>query len=98
MLSFEKALAGIKDEQEVASRQRQIAWMRDTEIAVVISEEQGEVDKFRQWDLDITPHRKLLKEGFVDADGKRISVEDAFKKEAHPFQGRHCLRNVADRL
>ena len=29
---------------------------------------------------------KLLKEGFVDADGKRISVEDAFKKEAHPFR------------
>jgi type I restriction enzyme R subunit len=83
---LEKELAGVKDEQEVASRQRQIAWMRDTEIAVVISEEQGEVDKFRQWGLDITPHRKLLKEGFVDVDGKRISVEDAFKKETHPFR------------
>jgi type I restriction enzyme R subunit len=83
---LEKAVAGTKDEQEVASRQRQIAWMRDTEIAVVISEEQGEVNKFRQWDLDITPHRKLLKEGFVDVDGKRISVEDAFKKETHPFR------------
>jgi type I restriction enzyme R subunit len=83
---LEKAVAETKDEQEVASRQRQIAWMRDTKIAVVISEEQGEVDKFRQWGLDITPHRKLLKEGFVDVDGKRISVEDAFKKETHPFR------------
>jgi len=86
IVKFEKALAGTKDEQEIASRQRQIAWMRDTKIAVVISEEQGEVDKFRQWDIDITPHRKLLKEGFVDADSKRLSVEDAFKKEAHPFR------------
>ena len=32
------------------------------------------------------PHRKLLKEGFLDEDGKRISVEDAFKKETHPFR------------
>jgi type I restriction enzyme, R subunit len=86
IVQFEKALAKVKDEQEVATRQRQIAWMRETEIAVVISEEQGEVDKFRQWDLNIKPHRKLLKEGFVDTDGKRISVEDAFKKAAHPFR------------
>jgi type I restriction enzyme, R subunit len=86
VVELEKVLAGIKDEQEVASLQRQIAWMRDTKIAVVISEQQGEVDKFRQWDLDIILRRKLLKEGFVDADGKRISVEDAFKKEAHPFR------------
>ena len=33
-------------------------------MAVVVSEEQGEVDKFRKWDLDITPHRRLIKEGF----------------------------------
>jgi type I restriction enzyme, R subunit len=81
-----KGLGGIKDEQELASRQRQIAWMNETQIAVVISEEQGEVEKFRQWGLDIRPHRKLLKEGFLDADGKRITVEDAFKKGGHPFR------------
>jgi type I restriction enzyme, R subunit len=86
ILELERAVAGTNDEQEVADRQRQILWMKETAISVVISEEQGEVDKFRQWDLDITPHRKLLKEGFVDADGKRLSVEDAFKKEAHPFR------------
>ena len=83
---LERALVAISDEQEVAYGRRQIAWMRETGIAVVISEEQGEVDKFRQWDLDIAPHRKLLKDGFLDEDGKRISVEDAFKKEAHPFR------------
>jgi type I restriction enzyme R subunit len=60
--------------------------MRETEIAVVISEEQGEVQKFRHWGLDIEPHRKLLKEGLLDTDGKRIEVEDAFKKESHHFR------------
>jgi type I restriction enzyme R subunit len=74
------------DEQEIPERQRQLTWMRETKIAVVISEEQGEVQKFRNWNLDIRPHRKLLKEGFLDSDGKRIEVEDAFKKEAHPFR------------
>lgn len=42
---------------------RQIDWMRETRTAVVISEEQGEADKFRKWDLDIAPHRRLIKEG-----------------------------------
>src|SRR5581483_10135457 len=74
------------DEQEIATRQRQLAWMKETEIAVVISEEQGEVEKFRQWGLDITPHRRLLKDGLLDANGKRLSVEDAFKKDEHPFR------------
>ncbi len=56
-------LAEIKDEQEEQYRERQIAWMRETRMAVVVSEEQGEVDKFRKWDLDITPHRRLIKDG-----------------------------------
>ena len=83
---LEKELAHAPDEQEEAQRRRQIAWMKETRMAVVVSEEQGEVDKFRKWDLDITPHRKLIKEGFETADGKRIDVESAFKKEDHPFR------------
>ncbi len=64
----------------------QIAWMRETRMAVIVSEEQGEVDKFRKWDLDITVHRKLMKDGFETPDGERIDVESAFKKDEHPFR------------
>lgn len=60
--------------------------MQDTRIAVVVSEEQGEIDRFRKWKLDITPHRKLIKEGFELPDGKRITLDSAFKKEDHPFR------------
>lgn len=74
------------DEQEEARRRRQLAWMKETRMAVVVSEEQGEIDKFRKWDLDIKPHRKLIKKGFETTDGKRIDVETAFKKEDHPFR------------
>lgn len=76
--------------------QRQIDWMRETRIAVVVSEEQGEVGKFRKWDLDITPHRALIKEGMALPESmrnkvkfrnmQRMALDEAFKEEEHPFR------------
>lgn len=83
---LEAELAGAGDDQDQAVRERQLAWMRETEMAVVISDEQGEVDKFRKWGLDIGPHRKLMRDGFLLEDGKRLDVETAFKREDHPFR------------
>jgi type I restriction enzyme R subunit len=61
-------------------------WMSQTLMAVVVSEEQGEVAKFKQWDLDIQPHRKLMKEGFGKQKDTRKDLESAFKDENHPFR------------
>ena len=83
---LEKELAGLTDDQEIMDRRLQIAWMRETEIAVVVSEAQNEVATFRKLDLDIVPHRHLIKKGFELADGKRIGIEAAFKKDTHPFR------------
>ncbi len=88
---LEKKSSRLSDEQapshdKRAELERKLDWMRETIMAVVVSEEQGEVDKFRKWSLDITPHRRLIKEGFETADGKRIDMESAFKKEEHPFR------------
>ena len=84
------------DEQEAIYLKRQIHWMRETRTAVVVSEEQGEVDKFRKWELDITPHRRLIKEGMELPESmrkvpqfrnmQRMAVDDAFKAQAHPFR------------
>ncbi len=93
---LEKELAKTKDEQEEIYRKRQIAWMRETRMAVVVSEEQGEVDKFRKWKLDITLHRKLMKDG-IDIPAnllekpkfknmQRMELDDAFQEEEHPFR------------
>ena len=70
--------------------------MRETRAAVVVSEEQGEVEKFRRWDLDIVPHRRIVKEGMdlpaemrVRAqfrNRQRMAIDDAFKEEEHPFR------------
>lgn len=82
---LEKGLRKIHDEQEHLHRERQIAWMKETLAAVIVSEEQGEVAKFEKWDLDILPHRQLIKEGFQIESG-RIDLETAFKRETHPFR------------
>ena len=94
--TLEKQLASITDEQEEILARRQIDWMRETRAAVVVSEEQGEVNKFRKWNLDITPHRRLIKEGIelppdLRADPRfrnkqRMDLDEAFKEEAHPFR------------
>ncbi|HOI38599.1 MAG TPA: DUF3387 domain-containing protein, partial [Bacillota bacterium] len=84
------------DEQDEQYRLRQIEWMRQTQMAVVVSEEQGEVEKFRKWGLDITPHRRLIKEGINLPEAmrkkpqfqnmQRLSLDDAFKAEDHPLR------------
>ena len=94
--ALEKELRSITDEQEEIQRRRQIGWMRETKAAVVVSEEQGEVDKFHKWDLDITPHRRLIKEGIDLPDSmraeprfrnmQRMDLDEAFKEREHPFR------------
>lgn len=82
----EKELSLATDEQDLVWRERQLAWMQETLMAVVVSEEQGEVAKFERWDLDIKPHRQLLKSGFELEDGSRLDIEEAFKSSEHPFR------------
>ncbi len=93
---LESQLPQAMDEQDEQYRRRQIEWMRQTQMAVVVSEEQGEVEKFRKWELDITPHRRLIKEG-IDLpetmrkqpqylNMQRLALDDAFKAEEHPFR------------
>ncbi|MCX6359241.1 MAG: type I restriction endonuclease subunit R [Armatimonadetes bacterium] len=81
-----EAIPGSYDDQEAQYVKRQVAWMRETRIAVMISEEQGEVQHFERWHLDIRPYRKLIKEGFDAPGGERIDLESAFKRDEHPFR------------
>ncbi|SFJ78100.1 type I restriction endonuclease subunit R [Thermoflavimicrobium dichotomicum] len=83
---LELKVSKISDWQEKDDLIRQIAWMKETLMAVVVSEEQGEVEKFRKHGLDITPHRKLMKEGFDIGGDRRVDLETAFKDHTHPFR------------
>ncbi len=96
IVEIETELKSTYDEQEEVYRRRQIEWMRETRMAVVISEEQGEVEKFQKWGLDIIPHRRLIKEGMdlppamrekpQFRNMQRMALDDAFKEEEHPFR------------
>ncbi len=57
-------------QQEVQEKMRKLEWMKQTEMAVVISQEQNEIQTFRKWGLDILPHREKMVKRELDKDYK----------------------------
>ncbi|MFP4243345.1 MAG: type I restriction endonuclease subunit R, partial [Chitinispirillaceae bacterium] len=71
--------ATVKEKHELKAI---LDFMRTTEMAVVVSEDADEKEKFRKQGLDITPHR--LKLNTVDENGH--DVEYRFKDPKDPLQ------------
>lgn len=67
-----------KKRQELTDR---INYMNRVEMAVVISEEADEVERFKQHGLDITPHRTKM--NAITPDGR--DIEDRFKDADDPL-------------
>ncbi|MFM7575338.1 MAG: UvrB domain 3-containing protein, partial [Microcystaceae cyanobacterium] len=76
----------LNDQQAAIEADRKIRWLEETLMAVVVSAERGEVQKFKDWGLDINPHRALINNGFETEDGRRVSLEKAYKDSNHPFR------------
>ncbi|AZI32977.1 type I restriction endonuclease subunit R [Kaistella carnis] len=66
--------ADIQEEQEL---QRKYNLVAATEVCVVISSEQNEIDKFKKMNLEIEPHRRRMVER---------NLEKEFKDEENPFR------------
>jgi type I restriction enzyme R subunit len=66
-----------EDEQEALQLQLKYDKAADTEVCVVVSAEQNEIDKFKKLGLDIAVHRKK----FVERD-----LEKEFKDADNPFR------------
>ena len=64
-------------DQELLEKSRELNWIKETEICVVVSSEQNEIQKFRKWELDIEPHREKMNEQ---------DLETRFKEENDPFR------------
>lgn len=64
--------AGLKyaSQQEALELERKIKWMEETEMAVVISQEQNEIQTFKKWDLDIKTHRTNMEKRELDKEFK----------------------------
>lgn len=60
-------------QQEAQELNRKIAWMKETEMAVVISQEQNEIQTFQKWGLDIRTHRQKMEKRELDKEFKDAS-------------------------
>ncbi|EXF27850.1 deoxyribonuclease HsdR [Finegoldia magna ALB8] len=57
-------------QQESIELERKIKWMQETEMAVVISQEQNEIQTFKKWGLDIKTHRSKMEKRDLDKEFK----------------------------
>ena len=57
-------------DQEQMELSRKLAWMKETEMCVVISQEQNEIKTFQEWGLDIKPHREKMEKRELDKEYK----------------------------
>ena len=57
-------------QQEAQELDRKIAWMKETEMAVVVSQEQNEIQTFQKWGLDIKYHREKMENRELDKEFK----------------------------
>lgn len=75
---LEKEISKVKyGDQELLEKSRELKWIKETEICVVVSSEQNEIQKFQKWDLDIEPHRDKM---------NTQDLETRFKDENDPFR------------
>ena len=76
IVELEKELKTVT-QQEAQELERKIAWMKETEMAVIVSQEQNEIQTFQNWGLDILPHRTKMEKREMDKE---------FKDADNPFR------------
>lgn len=77
LLELKERVNEADDVQEAQDLERKYERVKETELCVVISSEQNEVDKFRKMNLDIESHRRKMVER---------NLEKEFKDEENPFR------------
>jgi len=81
---IKKLNSAIKETPEISKKlalKKIVDYMRTVEMAVVISEDADEVEKFKKEGLSISPHRQRINK--IDDNG--ADIEDNFKDENHPL-------------
>ncbi|MBQ8606529.1 MAG: type I restriction endonuclease subunit R [Clostridia bacterium] len=67
----------VATQQEAQELQRKLTWMKETEMAVIVSQEQNEIQTFNNWGLDILAHRSKMEKREMDKE---------FKDTDNPFR------------
>tara|TARA_R110002050_G_scaffold293373_2_gene449847 strand:- start:1462 stop:4662 length:3201 start_codon:yes stop_codon:yes gene_type:complete len=77
LAELQQRITNAEDQQEAQELQRKYDKVAETEVCVVVSGEQNEVDKFRKLGLDIETHRRKAVER---------NLEKEFKDPENPFR------------
>ena len=72
-----KAQLRTATQQEAQELNRKLTWMQETEMAVVISQEQNEIKTFEKWGLDIRYHRAKM---------EKRELDEEFKDDSNPLR------------
>ena len=73
----ENEISHCTSQQEALEMERKLRWLKETEMCVVVSQEQNEIEVFKKWGLDILPHREKMVKRDLDKE---------FKKADNPFR------------
>lgn len=65
-----KAKTKTATQQEAQELEYKLKWMQETEMAVVISQEQNEIQTFNKWNLDIKYHRAKMEKRELNKEFK----------------------------
>ncbi len=76
-LELKEKIKNSTDRQEEQTLSRKLKKVEETEVCVVVSAEQNEVDKFKKMNLNIEQHRRKMVER---------NLEKEFKEEENPFR------------
>ncbi len=77
LMELEGRIENAEDSQEAQELQRKYEKVKSSEVCVVVSSEQNEVDKFRKMGLDIETHRRKMVERNLEKEFK--NPENSFR-------------------
>ena len=80
--NIQRQISESADKREKEGLKLVLEWMRKTDMAVIVSEEAGEEEKFEKEGLDIKLHRKRM----LTPDENGQELEDKFKEPKDPLQ------------
>ena len=71
---LEQQIEKCESQQEAQEMKSKLKWMQETDMAVVVSQEQNEVQTFEKWGLDIKSHRQKMQDRKLDEEFQKADT------------------------
>ena len=71
---LEEQIEKCNSQQEVQEMKSKLKWMQETDMAIVVSQEQNEIQTFEKWELDIKTHREKMQNRKLDEEFQKADT------------------------